>query len=92
MYEAFARKNAVKQGLDPCAWPFVPLLKEAAAQMGREYAWIHLVERNHRLRRAPPRAPPPAEPPDRLGRRVCFADPLVTSDHALAPEEATKHL
>ena len=45
--------------------------------MGREYALIHSVERNHRLR-ARPCAPPPAEPPDRPGRRVRFADPPVT--------------
>ena len=78
VYEAFARESAVEQGLDPSVWPFIPLSAEAAAQMGREYALIHSVERNHRLRRAPPRAPPPAEPPDRPGRRVRFADPLVT--------------
>ena len=78
VYEAFARESAVEQGLDPSVWPFVPLSAEAAAQMGREYALVHSVERNHRLRRAPPRVPPPAEPPDRPGRRVRFADPPVT--------------
>ena len=83
VYEAFARESAVEQGLDPSVWPFVPLSAEAAAQMGREYAMVHSVERNHRLRRAPPRAPPPAEPPEWPGQRVRFADPLVTND--LAP-------
>ena len=61
--------------------------------MAREYAEVEAlvfsVERNHRLRRAPPREPPQAEPPDRPGRRVCFADPLVTSDHAPTSREAT---
>ena len=51
---------------------------------------VHSVERNHRLRPAPPRAPPPAEAPDRPGRRVCFANPLVTSDHAPAPHKAQR--
>ena len=90
VYEAFARESAVEQGLDPRVWPFVPLSAEAAAQMGREYALIHSVERNHRLRPAPPRAPPPAEAPDRPGRQVCFANPLVTSDHAPAPHKAQR--
>ena len=32
--------------------------------------------------RPAPRDPSLAEPPDRPGCRVCFADPLMTSDHA----------
>ena len=51
--------------------------------MAREHAevetLIHSVERNHRLRRAPPRESPRDEPPDRPGRRVHFADPLVNA-------------
>ena len=50
--------------------------------MGQEYALIYSIERNHRLRRAPPHAPPPAELPDRPGQRVRFADPPVTGSKA----------
>ena len=90
VHEAFARERAVELGLDPSFWPFVPLSTEAAAAMARECAevetLIHLVERNHRLRRAQPRETPQEEPPARLGRRVCFADPLVAHDVSLSRE------
>ena len=59
VYEAFARESAVELGLDPSVWPLVPLSEEAAVEMAREHAevktLIHSVERNHRVRRAPPR-------------------------------------
>ena len=49
VYKAFARESTIEQGLDPCVWPFIPVSTEAVAQMGRKYALIHSVERNHRL-------------------------------------------
>ena len=89
VYKAFTRESAVKQEIDPSIWPFIPFSKEAALQMGREYAVLEalvlLVKQNHWLRCAQLCAPPQTNPPDWPGCRVCFANPLVTSDHAPTP-------
>ena len=49
---------------------------------------VRSVERNHRVKRTPPREQPQAEPPDRPDRRVRFADPLVASGGSPTEREA----
>ena len=92
VYEAFARESTVGEGLDTSVWPFVPLSKEAAAQMDREYAALEAlvlsVERNHRLRRAPPRESPKAEPP--AGRAAEFTSRTPSSRTETLPRHMTR--